>query len=348
MTFCRSVHLLTKSAEGALGFAHGMTLKNFDWLQPLQHVGSIQWPCAPLQLDIFQNVSMTEFSLNRVGQNRSSQVPLATKLHCGFLILPFRATDLLRLPPLDFCNAWRQRKRQRKRRWRFPASMRCTCQLWVSSAVWRNWGIHLSSKRNPISIVGMIYHIAHSKSFPLSSLVFVPFVHDHWCVKVISVISTNKKSARNYDMESDVDGLSSSYVWKCKMGQSKDVARQLLLSFVELSAKFREHIRKTCVQRLDAGSCVLEVQQPGHLCESCCCLDFWWQLMFFALAQGRLPCFVPTMRLAWRWWWWWWWWCDWRSDSFEGSHLFEIYKMKLGAIPTRATMAASKHSKSQQ
>ena len=31
------VHLLTKSAEEALGFAHGMTFKNF---------GSIRWPCA--------------------------------------------------------------------------------------------------------------------------------------------------------------------------------------------------------------------------------------------------------------------------------------------------------------
>ena len=40
------VHLLTKSAEEALGFAHGMTFTNFDRFQPLQHVGSIRWPCA--------------------------------------------------------------------------------------------------------------------------------------------------------------------------------------------------------------------------------------------------------------------------------------------------------------
>ncbi len=46
LTFGHSVHLLTKSTEGALGFAHGMTLQNFDWFQPLQHVGSIHWPCA--------------------------------------------------------------------------------------------------------------------------------------------------------------------------------------------------------------------------------------------------------------------------------------------------------------
>lgn len=55
-------------------------------------------------LDIFQHASMTDLSLNQVWQNQSSQVPIATKLHC-FLVLPFRAPDLLRHPALDFISA---------------------------------------------------------------------------------------------------------------------------------------------------------------------------------------------------------------------------------------------------
>ena len=92
--------------------------KSFDRFQPSQHIGSIQWPCAwctvlvrasqPWRSAIL-SASTRYFSkmlwLNclkiKSDKKRSSQVPVATKLHCVFLVLPFRAPDLLRLPPLQ-------------------------------------------------------------------------------------------------------------------------------------------------------------------------------------------------------------------------------------------------------
>ena len=96
--------------------------KNFDRFQPSQHIGSIQWPCAwctvlvrasqPWRSAIL-SASTRYFSkmlwLNclkiKSDKKRSSQVPVATKLHCVFLVLPFRAPDLLRLPPVQFIGA---------------------------------------------------------------------------------------------------------------------------------------------------------------------------------------------------------------------------------------------------